>query len=274
MPHRGHNGYSRCSSNRGRTASRNCDIAASSAWTWRSVSENVDDWPAPFGSGSNRGKCAELYISDGARARSRRCRCRMRTGRDLGQAGRPRDSVSGSRVPPMRKLHLRAHESLPGNVQPAPSRLSYKGEGVANFCGTATFAEYSVVQEIRLAKIREDVAPDVFCCIGCGVITGIGAALTTAKITPGSSVAVFGSGGIGLNVIAAARIAGAARIIGLDINPMRETVARQFGATDPIYPRNVRRNGRMKEVPGLSRHFFRFRPGLCVPARLRPKSAQ
>jgi S-(hydroxymethyl)glutathione dehydrogenase / alcohol dehydrogenase len=114
------------------------------------------------------------------------------------------------------------------------SRLSLNGESVMAFCGTATFAEYAVVSQERLAKIRSDAPADVVCYVGCGVMTGIGAALKTGQVTPGSSVAVFGLGGIGLNVIQGARIAGAAKIIGVDINPDREAIARKMGATDFI----------------------------------------
>lgn len=121
----------------------------------------------------------------------------------------------------------------------APSHISYKGESITSFCGTATFAEYAVIREIQLAKIRQDAPFDASCYVGCGVITGVGAALSTGKVFPGASVAVFGLGGIGLNVLQGAKIGGATRIIGVDLNPDREAVARKFGATDFINPKNV-----------------------------------
>jgi S-(hydroxymethyl)glutathione dehydrogenase/alcohol dehydrogenase len=120
-----------------------------------------------------------------------------------------------------------------------PNRIQYEGRPVTAFCGTATFAEYSVITEDRLAKVRTDAPFDTICYLGCGVLTGIGAALRTGAVTPGSSVAVFGLGGIGLNVIQGARIAGARRIIGIDLNPARESIARDMGATDFVDPRKI-----------------------------------
>jgi len=120
-----------------------------------------------------------------------------------------------------------------------PSRLSYEGQTLGAFCGTATFAEYSVITQDRLTKIRPDAPADIVCCIGCGVMTGVGAALKTAQVSPGSSVAVFGLGGIGLSTIQGAKIAGAAKIIGIDINPSRESFARNLGATHFINPKQV-----------------------------------
>jgi S-(hydroxymethyl)glutathione dehydrogenase/alcohol dehydrogenase len=100
--------------------------------------------------------------------------------------------------------------------------------------GTSTFAEYTIVPEIALAKVRKDAPLDKICLLGCGVTTGIGAVLHTAKVEPGSSVAVFGLGGIGLAVIQGAVMAGADRIIGVDLNPKKFELARQFGATDSV----------------------------------------
>lgn len=120
-----------------------------------------------------------------------------------------------------------------------PNRIQYQGRPVTAFCGTATFAEYSIITEDRLAKIRTDAPFETICYIGCGVLTGIGAVLRTGEVSPGSSVAVFGLGGIGLNVIQGARIAGARRIIGIDLNPAREKIARAMGATDFVDPRKV-----------------------------------
>lgn len=105
--------------------------------------------------------------------------------------------------------------------------------------GTSTFSNYIVVPEIALAKIREDAPFDKACYIGCGVTTGIGAVLFTAKVEVGANVAVFGLGGIGLNVIQGARMAGADKIIGIDLNPEREALGRQFGMTHFIDPSQV-----------------------------------
>jgi S-(hydroxymethyl)glutathione dehydrogenase/alcohol dehydrogenase len=111
-----------------------------------------------------------------------------------------------------------------------------------HFMGTSTFAEATVVPEIALAKIRKDAPLDVVCLLGCAVTTGIGAVLHTAKVEPGSSVAVFGLGGVGLSVVQGAAMAGAERIIGIDLNPKKFELARRFGATEFINP---------KETPNL-----------------------
>jgi S-(hydroxymethyl)glutathione dehydrogenase/alcohol dehydrogenase len=103
--------------------------------------------------------------------------------------------------------------------------------------GTSTFAEWAVVPEIALAKIRADAPLETVCLLGCGVTTGIGAVLHTAKVEPGSSVAVFGLGGIGLSVIQGAVLAGAERIIAIDVNPQKFALAAAFGATDTLDPR-------------------------------------
>jgi S-(hydroxymethyl)glutathione dehydrogenase/alcohol dehydrogenase len=105
--------------------------------------------------------------------------------------------------------------------------------------GTSTFANYTVVPEIALAKIREDAPFDKVCYIGCGVTTGIGAVINTAKVEPGANVVVFGLGGIGLNVVQGARLAGADMIIGVDLNAKRETLARKFGMTHFVNPKEV-----------------------------------
>jgi S-(hydroxymethyl)glutathione dehydrogenase/alcohol dehydrogenase len=114
------------------------------------------------------------------------------------------------------------------------SRFSLGKDKLFHYMGTSTFANYIVVPEIALAKVREDAPFDKICYIGCGVTTGIGAVINTAKVTPGSNVAVFGLGGIGLNVIQGARIAGADKIIGIDLNPAKATMAEKFGMTDFI----------------------------------------
>jgi S-(hydroxymethyl)glutathione dehydrogenase/alcohol dehydrogenase len=105
--------------------------------------------------------------------------------------------------------------------------------------GCSTFSNFTVLPEIALAKIREDAPFDVVCYIGCGVTTGIGAVINTAKVEAGASVAVFGLGGIGLNVVQGARMVGADKIIGIDLNPAREAMARKFGMTHFINPKAV-----------------------------------
>lgn len=119
------------------------------------------------------------------------------------------------------------------------SRFSLNGKPIMHYMGTSTFSNYIVVPEIALAKIREDAPFDKACYIGCGVTTGIGAVLFTAKVETGANVAVFGLGGIGLNVIQGARMTGADKIIGIDINPEREALGRQFGMTHFINPNEV-----------------------------------
>src|SRR6478609_180691 len=110
---------------------------------------------------------------------------------------------------------------------------------IFHYMGTSTFSNYTVAPEISLAKIREDAPFDKVCYIGCGVTTGIGAVIHTAKVEPGSNVVVFGLGGIGLNVIQGARLVGANRIIGVDVNPARRAIAEEFGMTDFVNPKEV-----------------------------------
>jgi S-(hydroxymethyl)glutathione dehydrogenase/alcohol dehydrogenase len=121
-----------------------------------------------------------------------------------------------------------------GLMPDATSRFSFNGKPLLHYMGTSTFSNYVVVPEIALAKIRKDAPFDKVCYIGCGATTGIGAVLFTAKVEAGANVVVFGLGGIGLNVIQGARIVGADKIIGVDINPAREAMARKFGMTDFI----------------------------------------
>lgn len=120
------------------------------------------------------------------------------------------------------------------------TRFSLNGEKIYHYMGTSTFAQYTVIPEIALAKIREDAPFDKVCYIGCGVTTGVGAVLNTAKVEPGANVVVFGLGGIGLNVVQGARLAGAARIIGVDVNPERKQIAEKFGLTDFVNPNDVK----------------------------------
>lgn len=126
-----------------------------------------------------------------------------------------------------------------GLMPDGTSRLSYKGKLLHHFMGTSTFAECAVVPEIALAKIRPDAPLDKVCLFGCAVTTGIGAVLNTARVEPGSTIAVFGLGGVGLSVIQGASIAGADRIIAIDTNPAKYELAGQLGATDFLNPKEV-----------------------------------
>ncbi|MEE2998305.1 MAG: S-(hydroxymethyl)glutathione dehydrogenase/class III alcohol dehydrogenase [Pseudomonadota bacterium] len=118
-----------------------------------------------------------------------------------------------------------------GLMPDGSSRFSINGKDVFHYMGTSTFANFTVVPEIALAKIRQDAPFEKVCYIGCGVTTGIGAVMNTAKVEPGSNIAVFGLGGIGLNVVQGARLVGADKIIGIDLNPERKTLAEKFGMT-------------------------------------------
>src|SRR4249920_3635496 len=118
-----------------------------------------------------------------------------------------------------------------GLMPDATSRFSLDGKPILHYMGTSTFSNYIVVPEIAVAKVRADAPFDTICYIGCGVTTGIGAVLFSAKVEAGANVVVFGLGGIGLNVIQGAKMAGADRIIGVDVNPARELLARKFGMT-------------------------------------------
>jgi S-(hydroxymethyl)glutathione dehydrogenase/class III alcohol dehydrogenase len=126
-----------------------------------------------------------------------------------------------------------------GLMPDGTSRFTIGGKPVHHYMGTSTFSNHIVVPEIALAKVREDAPFDKICYIGCGVTTGIGAVLFTAKVEAGATVAVFGLGGIGLNVIQGAKMVGADKIIGVDINPAREEMARKFGMTHFVNPNEV-----------------------------------
>ncbi len=126
-----------------------------------------------------------------------------------------------------------------GLMPDGTSRFSVGGEKVYHYMGTSTFSNYTVLPEIAVAKIREDAPFDKVCYIGCGVTTGIGAVINTAKVRPGDNVVVFGLGGIGLNVIQGARLAGADMIVGVDINPARKDLAQKFGMTHFVCPDEV-----------------------------------
>ncbi len=135
-----------------------------------------------------------------------------------------------------------------GLMPDGTSRFRCEQTQVMHYMGCSTFANFTVLPEIALAKIRQDAPFDIICYIGCGVTTGIGAVVNTAKVWPGANVAVFGLGGIGLNVLQAARMVGADKIIGVDINPARQEMARQFGMTHFINPDEV---GRDKVVQAI-----------------------
>ncbi len=125
-----------------------------------------------------------------------------------------------------------------GVMPDGTSRFSFKGKPVLHYMGTSTFAEYTVLPEISVAKINPQAPLDKVCLLGCGITTGIGAVLNTAKVTPGSTVAVFGLGGIGLSVVQGAVMAKAARIIAVDLNPSKWTMAKALGATDYVNPKD------------------------------------
>jgi S-(hydroxymethyl)glutathione dehydrogenase/alcohol dehydrogenase len=127
-----------------------------------------------------------------------------------------------------------------GLMPDGTSRFSYNGKPVLHYMGCSTFANYTVLPEIALAKVREDAPFDKICYIGCGVTTGIGAVIFTAKVEAGANVVIFGLGGIGLNVIQGAKMVGANMIIGVDINPGREKLARQFGMTHFVNPKEIK----------------------------------
>ncbi|MFL5124575.1 MAG: zinc-binding dehydrogenase, partial [Microvirga sp.] len=126
-----------------------------------------------------------------------------------------------------------------GVMPDGTSRFSLGGKQVLHYMGTSTFANYTVLPEIAVAKIREDAPLDKVCYIGCGVTTGVGAVVFTAKVEAGARVVVFGLGGIGLNVVQGARMVGAAQIVAVDVNPAREAIARKFGATHFVNPKDV-----------------------------------
>src|SRR6202521_664144 len=123
-----------------------------------------------------------------------------------------------------------------GVMPDGTSRFSFRGKPVLHYMGCSTFANFTVLPEIALAKIRADAPFDKVCYIGCGVTTGIGAVINTAKVEPGSRVVVFGLGGIGLNVIQGARMVGASQIVGVDLNPARRALAQKLGMTDFVNP--------------------------------------
>src|SRR5512138_538638 len=126
-----------------------------------------------------------------------------------------------------------------GLMPDGTSRFSYKGETIFHYMGCSTFSNFTVLPEIAVAKIREDAPFKTSCYIGCGVTTGVGAVVNTAKVEPGANVVVFGLGGIGLNVIQGAKLAGANKILGIDINPDREEWGEKFGMTHFVNPKEI-----------------------------------
>ncbi len=139
-----------------------------------------------------------------------------------------------------------------GVMPDGTSRFSHKGKQLYHYMGCSTFSNYTVLPEIAVAKVREDAPFDKICYIGCGVTTGIGAVIWTAKVWPGANVAVFGLGGIGLNVIQGARMAGADKIIGIDLNPGKRAMAEKFGMTHFVNPDEVGRDKVVQAIVDLT----------------------
>ena len=139
-----------------------------------------------------------------------------------------------------------------GVMPDGTSRFSYRGQPIFHYMGCSTFSNFTVLPEIAVAKIRSDAPFQSSCYIGCGVTTGVGAVVNTAKVEPGANVVVFGLGGIGLNVIQGARMVGANRIVGVDINPAREEWGRKFGMTDFVDGRGKDRAATIAAIAGLT----------------------
>ena len=139
-----------------------------------------------------------------------------------------------------------------GLMPDGTSRFSYKGQTLYHYMGCSTFSNFTVLPEIAVAKIREDAPFDSSCYIGCGVTTGVGAVVFTAKVEPGANCVVFGLGGIGLNVIQGLKLVGADKIIGVDLNPSKEEWGRRFGMTHFVNPKDVQGDlvARLVEVTG------------------------
>jgi S-(hydroxymethyl)glutathione dehydrogenase/alcohol dehydrogenase len=139
-----------------------------------------------------------------------------------------------------------------GVMPDGTSRFRCDGDPVFHYMGCSTFSNFTVLPEIALAKVREDAPFDKICYIGCGVTTGIGAVIYTAKVWPGANVAVFGLGGIGLNVIQGAKMVGADKIVGIDLNPSKRTMAEKFGMTHFINPDEVGRDKVVQAIVDLT----------------------
>src|SRR5207302_9379745 len=127
-----------------------------------------------------------------------------------------------------------------GVMPDGTSRFSIGGKKLHHYMGCSTFARHTVLPEIAVARVRQDAPFDKICYVGCGVTTGVGAVINTAKVEAGSNVVVFGLGGIGLNVVQGARMVGANMIVGVDLNPAREALARKFGLTHFVNPKDVK----------------------------------
>ena len=140
-----------------------------------------------------------------------------------------------------------------GLMPDGTSRFSYKGKTIFHYMGTSTFANYTVVPEIALAKIRTDAPASKACYIGCGVTTGIGAVINTAKVEEGATTVVFGLGGIGLNVIQGCKLAKASVIVGVDLNPERKQIAEKFGMTDFVNPKDYPDNKLQEKLIELTK---------------------
>ncbi|UYY57926.1 S-(hydroxymethyl)glutathione dehydrogenase/class III alcohol dehydrogenase [Sphingomonas sp. S2-65] len=139
-----------------------------------------------------------------------------------------------------------------GLMPDGTTRFSYKGQPIYHYMGCSTFSNFTVLPEIAVAKIREDAPFKTSCYIGCGVTTGVGAVVNTAKVQVGDNIVVFGLGGIGLNVLQGAKMAGASKIVGVDINPDREEWGRRFGMTDFINGRGKSRDEVIAEILALT----------------------
>jgi len=139
-----------------------------------------------------------------------------------------------------------------GLMPDGTTRFSYKGQPIFHYMGCSTFSNFTVLPDIAVAKIRDDAPFKSSCYIGCGVTTGVGAVLNTAKVRPGESVVVFGLGGIGLNVLQGARLAGAGPIVGVDLNPERAEWGRKFGMTDFLDSRGLSREEVIARIQALT----------------------
>ena len=177
------------------------------------------------------------------------------------EVGRPRHSALHAGMPAMQNLPVAALQSLhrdPRHAGPGPdagpdlAASPAKAATIFHYMGCSTFSNFTVLPEIALAKVREDAPFDKICYIGCGVTTGIGAVIWTAKVWPGANVVVFGLGGIGLNVIQGARMVGADKIIGVDLNPPKVEIAKKFGMTHFVNPDEVGRDKVVQAIVDLT----------------------
>lgn len=139
-----------------------------------------------------------------------------------------------------------------GVMPDGTSRFSYKGQKIRHYMGCSTFSNFTILPEISLAKVRRDAPFDKICYIGCGVTTGIGAVMFTAKVEPNSTAVVFGLGGVGLNVVQGLRLIGAKQIVGVDLNPAREAMARKFGMTHFVNPKDMNHDQLVGHLVGLT----------------------